>query len=61
MVKRWETFFCLIQQLMKLTTKSLLRSPNESIVPGGSFLNQDLADPFRIVEKALQITSSEYP
>ena len=41
---------------MKLTTKSLLRSPNESMVPGGSF-----SDPFKVVEKYLHITSLEYP
>ncbi|GFS41642.1 hypothetical protein Acr_00g0075490 [Actinidia rufa] len=33
----WEAFFCLILQLIKLETKSQLRLPNESIVPGDSF------------------------
>ncbi|GFY96659.1 hypothetical protein Acr_11g0009650 [Actinidia rufa] len=44
---------------MKLAMKSM--SPNESMVPGDSFLNYDLTDPFRVAEKALHITSSEYP
>ncbi|GFY95607.1 hypothetical protein Acr_10g0009920 [Actinidia rufa] len=41
--------FCLTRQLMKLATKSLLRSPNESMVPGSNFRNHDLADPFKVV------------
>ncbi|GFY87166.1 hypothetical protein Acr_05g0008050 [Actinidia rufa] len=31
------------------------------MVPRGNFLNHILADPLRVVEKALHITSSEYP
>ena len=46
---------------MKLAMNNLLKSSNESMVPGDSFLNHDLADPFKVVEKALYITSSEYP
>ena len=59
--EKWEAFFYLILQLMKLVTKSLLWSPNESMVIGGSFLNHDIADPFKVAEKALHIISSEYP
>ncbi|GFZ12475.1 hypothetical protein Acr_23g0008600 [Actinidia rufa] len=46
---------------MKLATKSQLRSPKESMVPGNSFRNHDLAGPFRVAENALHITSSEQP
>ncbi|GFZ10150.1 hypothetical protein Acr_21g0007490 [Actinidia rufa] len=46
---------------MKLATKSRLRSPKESMVPGDSFRNHDLAGPFRVAENALHITSSEQP
>ena len=60
MVKRWEAFYFLTRELIKLTTKNLLRLPNESMVPGVSFLN-DLVGPFKIVEKSLHIISSEYP
>ena len=45
----------------ELATNSLLRSPNESTVLGDNFLNSDLADPFKVVEKTLHITSSEVP
>ncbi|GFY96681.1 hypothetical protein Acr_11g0009870 [Actinidia rufa] len=45
----WKAFFCLILQLMKLATKSRLRSPNESIIPGDNFLNHDLADSFKVI------------
>ena len=31
------------------------------MVPGDSFLNHDLVEPFNVVEKALHIISSEYP
>ena len=58
MVKRWEAFFYLTRQLIKLATKSLLRSPNKSTDPGDNFLNHDIAD---VVEKALHITSFEHP
>ena len=61
MVKRWETFFCLIRELMKLGIQSLLRSPNKSIVPRVSFLNHDLIGPFKVAEKALHITWLKYP
>ena len=33
---------------MKLETKSLLRSPNESMVLGDNFMNHDLIDPFKV-------------
>ncbi|GFZ04565.1 hypothetical protein Acr_17g0001370 [Actinidia rufa] len=46
---------------MKLATKSRLRSPKESTVPGDSFRNHDLAGPFKVAENALHITSSEQP
>ncbi|GFZ08154.1 hypothetical protein Acr_19g0010910 [Actinidia rufa] len=46
---------------MKLATKSRLRSPKESMVPGDSFRNHDLAGPFKVAENALHITSSEQP
>ncbi|GFS38589.1 hypothetical protein Acr_00g0058470 [Actinidia rufa] len=46
---------------MKLATKSRLRSPKESMVPGDNFRNHDLAGPFKVAEKALHITSSEQP
>ncbi|GFY91166.1 hypothetical protein Acr_07g0013620 [Actinidia rufa] len=59
--RRWEAFFCLTRQLMKLAVKSLLKSPNESMVPESNFRNHDLANPFRVVEKALHITSVSPP
>ena len=59
-MKRWEAFFYLTLQLIKLVTKSLLRSPNESIVLGDSFLNHVLVEPFKVAKKALHITSSKY-
>ncbi|GFY90809.1 hypothetical protein Acr_07g0010060 [Actinidia rufa] len=46
---------------MKLATKSLLRLPNETMVLEDNFLNHDLAGPFKVAEKALHITLSEYP
>ena len=65
---RWEVFFFLTRQLIKLATKSLLKSTksllmwsNESMVLGDSFLNYDLAGPFNVAKKALHIISSEYP
>ena len=45
----------------ELATKSLLRSPNESIVLGNNFLNHDLTNPFKFAKKDLHITSSKYP
>ncbi|GFY93808.1 hypothetical protein Acr_09g0002540 [Actinidia rufa] len=57
---RCEAFFCLTLQLMKLAIKSLLRSSNESMVLEDNFLNHDLAVPFKVVEKALYITSSDW-
>ena len=45
----------------KVGDKSLLKSSNESMVPGDSFLNYDLTEPFNVIEKALHITSLEYP
>ena len=33
----------------------------DSMVRGDNFLNYDLADPFKIAEKAFHITSFEYP
>ena len=39
----------------------LLRSPNELMVLSDNFLNHDLTDPFKFVEKALHITSFEPP
>ncbi|GFY93703.1 hypothetical protein Acr_09g0001490 [Actinidia rufa] len=41
--------------------KELLRSPNESMILGDNFPNQDLAGPVKVAEKVLHITSSEYP
>ena len=61
MMKRWEAFFYLIWKLMKLATKSLLRLSNESMVPGGQLSKPRPHRPFKVVEKALHITSSEYP
>ncbi|GFZ09795.1 hypothetical protein Acr_21g0003940 [Actinidia rufa] len=58
-VTRQEAFFCLTRQLIKLSTKSLLRSPNESTIPRGIFLKYDIADPFKVAENALHITSSD--
>ncbi|GFZ18596.1 hypothetical protein Acr_27g0003350 [Actinidia rufa] len=46
---------------MKLATKSRLRSPKESMVPGDNFRNHDLVGPFKVAENALHITSSEQP
>ena len=54
-------FFYLTLKLMKLATKSMLRSPNELMVLGDSFLNDDLVDPFNVAKKALHITSSDGP
>ena len=45
---------------MKLVTKSMLKSPNETMVRGDNFLNHDLASPFKVVGKARHIISSEY-
>ncbi|GFZ04833.1 hypothetical protein Acr_17g0004050 [Actinidia rufa] len=42
-------------QLIKLATKSRLSSPKESMVPGDSFRNHDLAGPFRVAENALHM------
>ena len=41
--------------------KESARSLNESIIPGGSFLNHDLPDPFKVAKKTLHIISSEQP
>ncbi|GFS31359.1 hypothetical protein Acr_00g0016890 [Actinidia rufa] len=54
-------FFYRFLQLIKLATNSRLRSPKESMVPGYSFQNHDLAAPFKVAENALHITSSEQP
>ena len=61
MVERWEAFFCLTWQLIKLAMKNLLKLSNQSMVLGDSFLKHDFVGPFNVVEKALHITSSEYP
>ncbi|GFZ08652.1 hypothetical protein Acr_20g0004600 [Actinidia rufa] len=46
---------------MKLATKSIFRSPNESMVLEDNFLNHDLVGPFKLAEKDLHIALSEYP
>ncbi|GFZ12757.1 hypothetical protein Acr_23g0011420 [Actinidia rufa] len=50
---------CIYDKCME--TKSLPRSLNELMVLGDNFMNHDLADPFKVAEKALHITSSDAP
>ncbi|GFS34961.1 hypothetical protein Acr_00g0036980 [Actinidia rufa] len=50
-----------VRTMESMATKSLLRLPKESMVLEGNFLNHDLFDPFKVAEKALHISSSEYP
>ena len=45
----------------QINDKSLLRSPNKSMVPRDSFMNDDLTEPFKVAEKVYTLPRLNIP